>query len=115
MNKNPLTRTKFKFTKDRIQHYSDEQRACADCGEVYYPKVHSQPYLVQFGAIIIGLGLLIVFKLSAPTWLYLAIPIPIIIFIFVYSQRDRRKVGSGHKARYGEVIIQCPHCGGDKP
>lgn len=106
----------MEFTKDRIQHYSNDVRECRDCGHRYFPKVHSQPYVVQFGAIILGIGLYVVFKMQAPTWLYAGIPVIILPAMLVYFLKDRKQVSPKMtKVKYGQIIIECPECGGDKP
>jgi len=113
---NPLSQTRMEYTKDRIQHYSKEARECLDCGQIYYPKVHSQPYIVQFGAIIVGIAIFSVFKLGAPAWLYAALPLPLLLFMIYYYLKDRKAVSSKMvKPKYGQVIVECPECGGDKP
>ena len=113
--KNALSKTRMEFTKDRIQHYSQEARECPDCGHVYYPKVHCQPYIVQFGAILIGIALFAIFKFGAPPWLYAALPLLIIGFMIAYHKKDRKLVSPKmRKVKYGEIIVECPECGGDK-
>ena len=82
----------MKFTRDRIQHYSQEARECSDCGHTYFPKVHSQPYIVQFGAILMGVTIFVIFKIGAPNWLYLALPIPILFWMIAYYRKDRKLV-----------------------
>jgi hypothetical protein len=114
--KNALSKTRMAFTKDRIQHYATDERTCCDCSHVYYPKVHSQSYIVQFGAILVGIVVIAIFKLGAPAWLYAALPLPILIWMIAYHHKDRNAVSPKmQKVKYGEVIIECPVCGGDQP
>lgn len=114
--KNPLSKTRFEFTKDRIQHHSLNPRICRECGEIYYPKVHSQPYIVQFGAILIGLACYLIFRFNAPVWLYAGLPIAIIIWMLIYYYKDRKAVSPKMvQPKYGQLIIECPKCDGDRP
>ncbi|MEL7316521.1 MAG: hypothetical protein AAFN08_16495 [Cyanobacteria bacterium J06559_3] len=111
---NPLSRTHIKVTRDRLQHYSNDRYACTDCGHRYQPKVHSQPYIVQFGAILAGFALYLVFKLQAPPWLYGLLPAFILGYMVWYYKKDQRLVTPGRntKIRYGDIVLDCPQCGG---
>jgi len=110
---NPLSKTHFKFTKDRIQHYSTVAYRCSACGNHYHPKVHSQPYIVQFGAIILGLTLFLLFKFQAPPWLYVMLPLFMGGYIVWYYRKERRvsKAGQTESIRYGDILLDCPQCG----
>ena len=110
---NPFSKTGFEFTRDRLQHFSTDTYACAECGHRYHPMVHSQPFLVQAGAIVIGAGLFAVFCYGGPTWLYPFIPIVIGGSMFWYRARDRRVFAPKGvaKLRYGDIILKCPECG----
>ncbi|WP_425398791.1 hypothetical protein [Aeoliella sp.] len=112
--RNPVSRTHFKFTADRIQHYSDDLVQCSACGHDYYPKVHSQPYLVQFAAILVGLSVFLAFKLHAPPWLYVVGPVAILVATLLYARRDRRIHNRSERLRYGDIVPECPECGSDK-
>ena len=105
----------MEYRKDRIQHFSKEARECSDCGQVYHPKLHSQPYVVQFGAIVIGILIFAIFKVGAPVWLYAALPLPLLLFMIFYYRKDRKAVSSKMaRPKYGQIIIECPECGGDR-
>ena len=112
---NPLSKTRMEFTRDRIQHYSKEARICRDCAHRYYPKVHSQPYIVQFGAVLVGVAIFFLIKYGAPL-LYLAFPLVFAVMVIVYYNKDRKAVSPKmQKPKYGEIIIECPKCGKDSP
>ena len=108
---NPVSRTHLKVTADRLQHYSNDLFRCDECGHEYHPKVYSQPYVVQFGAILVGLAIFAVFKVQAPPWLYVVAPIVILGLVYGYSRRDRHVVAGGSPVRYGDYITECPRCG----
>lgn len=112
---NPISRTRMERTKDRIQHYSLEARECFDCNEVYYPKIHSQPYVIQFGIIFIGISIVVLLNFVVPAWLYALIPLPILLFMVIYYLIDRKSVyNKMSKVKYGNIVIECPKCGEDK-
>lgn len=109
---NPLSKTHFKVTADRLQHYTNDKYVCDDCGHRYYPKVHSQPYIVQFGAILIGIAAFVLLKTQAPPWLYALLPALIGGYMLWYHNKDRRiATPSGtQKLRYGDIVLGCPKC-----
>ncbi|MEO0842646.1 MAG: hypothetical protein AAF063_27595 [Cyanobacteria bacterium J06643_5] len=109
---NPLSKTHFKVTKDRLQHYSNDKYTCSDCGHRYYPKVHSQPYIVQFGSILIGVVIFIMFKTQAPPWLYAMLPLLLGGYMIWYYNKDRRVTTPNRtkKIRYGDIVLSCPEC-----
>ncbi|WP_145182786.1 hypothetical protein [Gimesia chilikensis] len=113
---NPVSKTHFKITSDRLQHFTNETFMCDDCQYDYHPKVHSQPYIVQFGAILIATSLFLVFKFQAPVWLYALLPILIGGYMIWYHNRDRRIMASSStsKLKYGDIILECPKCGSTK-
>lgn len=109
---NPLSKTHFKVTADRLQHYTNDEYTCAKCGQRYHPKVHSQPYIVQFGAALIGLSLYLVFLLQAPPWLYGLLPVLLGGYMLWYNNHDRKiaSTDGSRRIRYGEIILDCPAC-----
>jgi len=111
--RNPLSKTRLKFTKDRIQHYSEDLYRCAPCGHQFYPKVHSQPYIVQFGAILVGLLIFTLFKTQAPAWMYALLPGVVAVYFIYYHKKDRKAVSraGSSKIKYGDIILDCPQCG----
>ncbi len=113
---NPVSRTRFEVTADRLQHYSIDEYSCDDCGYRYHPKVHSQPYVVQFGVILIGIAVFVVFKTQAPVWLYALLPALIGGYMLWYHNRDRRIASADGTARlrYGDIVFECPECRGTK-
>lgn len=108
---NPLSGTHFKATKNRLQHYANDYYACTECRHQYHPMVHSQPYVIQFGAILIGLAIFVVFKTQAPPWLYGVMPVAILAYMFWYRSCDRRIASDDKPIRYGQIILECPECG----
>jgi hypothetical protein len=113
---NRLSRTNFEFTKDRIQHYSQDPRKCRDCGHIYYPKVHSQSYVVQLGAVFTGVFLYYSIREQNIDILNMCIPVFILLFMFFYHRKDRKAVSPKmDKVKYGQVVVECPECGKDKP
>lgn len=114
-NHNPLAKTYYEFTKNRIQHYSTTQHTCASCNHAYYPKVHSQTYLVQFGSIIAGLAIFFAFLVFAPK----AMPIIIaaIVGYLIYYKTKKRNISDSatpNSVKYGEIVLECPQCGNNK-
>jgi DNA-directed RNA polymerase subunit RPC12/RpoP len=113
---NPLSKTHFKITPDRLQHYTNDVYCCSDCGKQYHPKVHSQPYVIQFGAFIVGIAIYTLFIKQAPLWLG-AFVLTLIVTIFLWSYSKDRKVKStegDRKVKYGDIVIECPECGSQK-
>ncbi len=106
---NSLSKTFFKFEKDRIQHYTHRKFKCLECDLQYNPKVHSQPYIVQFGAIIIGVLIYFLMKYYLrPVYL---LPFLIPIFIWYYQKtRKVKRAGQTEKIKYGQVVLECPNC-----
>jgi hypothetical protein len=107
--KNPISKTHFEFTKDRIQHYSNDLYICSGCNNQYHPKVHSQPYYIQFGAIILGLLLGALFISQSPVWSYFVAAFILLPYFYFYSKKER-KISVG-KLKYGDIILECPKCG----
>lgn len=105
---NFLSKTHFEVTKDRLQHYSNEQYECSECGHHYHPKVHSQPYIIQFGIILIGVPAILLIIYKAIIWLFVFGALSSIYFYF-YLKKER-KVAAG-EAKYGDIVLECPKCG----
>jgi hypothetical protein len=111
---NPASKTYFEFTKDRIQHYSYSKYICGDCNHEYYPKVHSQTYKAQFGAIIGGL----IFYALVIAFIPKAFPIvaaTTICYVIYYAHfRTKNRRISSSKLKYGAIVLECPNCGSQK-
>lgn len=110
---NPLSKTHLEFTKDRIQHYSHDTYACTGCENQYHPKVHSQPYIIQFGTITSALILASLLLTQSKIWLYLTAIFVIFIalpHLYFYSKKERN-ISTG-KLKYGDIVLECPKCGG---
>lgn len=106
---NPLSKTHFEVTTDRLQHYSNDLYICSECGNQYHPKVHSQPYIIQFGAILVGLLIVILLLMQSPIWLYAFSFFIVLPYFYFYSKKER-KISNG-KLKYGDIILECPECG----
>jgi DNA-directed RNA polymerase subunit RPC12/RpoP len=110
---NPLSKTHFKITSDRLQHYTNDKYRCSDCGHQYHPKVHSQPYVIQLGLFVVGIAVYILFIKQASLWLSALILTLILAFFLWYHHKDRQvKTADGtQKVKYGDIVIECPECG----
>ena len=85
-------------------------------GTVYHPKVHRQPYFIQFGAIIIGIAIFVAFKTYTPPWLYTLLPLLLVVFMVWYLYKDRHvtTANGAKKIRFGDIVFGCPECGSTK-
>ena len=107
--KNLLSKTHFEVTANRLQHYSNDLYICSGCGNQYHPKVYSQPYIVQFGAILAVFLIVVLVLIQSPIWLNAFVIFIVFPSIYFYSKKLRNVVTGNLK--YGDIIFDCPKCG----
>ena len=106
---NPISKTYFKPTKDRLQHFTLDYYICTQCNNKYQAKIHSQPYIVQFGAILLGLSI-VIFLLLKSAIIFYVYGAACLTYLGIYANK-KRKAGVAAKTKYGDIILECPSCG----
>lgn len=115
--KNPLSRTRLKFTKSGARHFSLDARVCRDCGHEYHPQIHTDSsYLKDAIGIGAGVGIYFLIKIFLPEARFLIPILGVCLLLYVYwrAQNPRLKTANA-RLRAGDTIIECPKCGGDSP
>ncbi len=107
---NPASKTFFEYEKDRIQHYSKNKYECQSCGCKYQPKVYSQPYILQFGVVVLSVVAIILIFLKSIN-IFLITAVISTLYAIYYMKKERRVwLRNGRKPKYGEIILECPNC-----
>jgi len=106
--KNSASKTHFVATRDRLQHFSNDYYECSGCKNQYHPKVHSQPYVIQFGIILVCIPVYLFIMYKSVVGVYVLSGL-FAIYLYFYFKKERKV--SAKKLKYGDIILECPECG----
>jgi Ca2+/Na+ antiporter len=124
MKYNPASKTYFKATKGKLQHYSEDLYKCKSCGKSYHPKVRSGSNMAHLVGTLIALVIVVtpfvVAVILGSLWLFFGSAIVLVVFMMIYVPyylfiKKRKVVKKGaKKIKYGDIILNCPKCGSTK-